>query len=278
MKELINEIKLYGLGLELGESLPLSICPFCEGGRTKENSFSVTRINKGLLYNCFRAKCGVSGMVRSGPPDREDYVPKEWVSRPFKQPLSKLPDPVYEWLKFKYELPRELLDFNSVKYAPKSNRLYMPIYDIEGMDVGGVAKSLPEELSEHAKGSIPEGPKSLNYWREKRPKLHFPFTTLTHSVVVAVEDHLSAMKVGQFLPSVALMGTSLNAEAAVLLKQCYDHLILMLDPDALKASIKIADDYRSMFKTVDVINMKADPKDTKNTHLRELISRHMHRA
>src|SRR5687768_16257684 len=56
-RQVENEIELEALGLDIDESIGNLLCPFCQGGSSGEHKFSITRIDTGLLYNCYRAGC-----------------------------------------------------------------------------------------------------------------------------------------------------------------------------------------------------------------------------
>lgn len=250
------------LELKVNETYPNVVCPFCND---KEKSFSLTRTPVGLLYNCFRAKCGAKGFVPllpheiSAVPDKREFTPKI-----FNLPLRNFSDEECHKYFDKYELSSTLLRENGVKYDQTNHRVVLPINNIDGYRWGYVAKKL--------QGSEYSGPKAVAYFEQQRPKLAYPkYIDSVPGWVAVVEDILSAIKVSQIVESVALMGTSLNDDAAAELASRYHKLIILLDPGAEQQAIKIANKYRLYFNDVKICLLSADPKDTPYKELKGVI-------
>ena len=77
---MFSEIKLLGFNLSEGESMRV-ICPLCRGGHSHEESLSITR-NEGLVWQCFRAKCGIVGSTNGVAFSKDIALP---TKRPRKQ-------------------------------------------------------------------------------------------------------------------------------------------------------------------------------------------------
>ena len=69
-----SDIQLLGSNLSEGETLRV-ICPFCSGGMSAERTLSITR-NEGLVWQCFRAKCGVTGATQGYAFSKSESVAK----------------------------------------------------------------------------------------------------------------------------------------------------------------------------------------------------------
>lgn len=252
----------FDLGVE--ESIRIT-CPFCEAG--DEQSLSLKRTNEGLLYKCFRAKCGARGFISSMPGSTsiDLHKKKKFTPRPFKHNLANIPDSVYKHLFDKYGLTKEELNEQGFKYEPKYNRIYMPIFDKRGEEFGADTKALGERTG---------APKTITYFTREECKLHFPRGRHQgEGPIVVVEDILSSVKVSRYVKSVALLGTTINNEKIVELRKVTKDVILMLDGDACAIALKYKKKYSFYFRNFLVILLsKEDPKDIKEQELEALIS------
>ncbi len=60
-----EEIKLLAEGMDIDDTIR-TICPQCNGGSTKEKSFSISIDRDGILYNCYRSvNCGLKGVIKN---------------------------------------------------------------------------------------------------------------------------------------------------------------------------------------------------------------------
>lgn len=249
-----NEIRLEAVNLDVEETTYASPCPRCG----ERSSFSITRTPSGILYICHRVSCGIRGFIPSNSPTTDS--PRErpqFSASPFREKLTSLPEDLLAWLDSEYELDATTVARNGWKYAPYTERLYMPTTDYFGQHTGAVAKRLP--------GSIYEGAKVINYREKEGIRLHFPITqpAMEERIVVVVEDVMSSVKVSKVAPSCALLGTSMNDEQAGFLASHYDKVVLALDPDAINKAMKLQSRFTSIFKRGLVLRLfEKDPKDT----------------
>ena len=261
-----RQIQLDASELSVGDTIRTA-CPFC--GAAHERSFTITRQELGLLYNCFRAKCPATGFISSIPgtttlEKEEQKKKKEFVPRPFEKPLVKLPDEVAQWLFDKYELPLEALEYEGIKYEPEYKRTYAPLFNSEGYEVGGETKKTDF--------SGDGAPKTLRYPTAQSSGLHYVRAGARRAgPIIVSEDVLSAIKLSKYFKSVALLGTTFNAQIAGELAQQTDTLIMYLDPDAINKALRYRKKYSLYFRNFFVVVGSKDPKDTPHTELQQLL-------
>jgi DNA primase len=243
MTNVAEEIKLLGLGLNHGESV-LEHCPFCKA--THEKTFSVTRDGAALLFNCYRASCGESGLIyTSGSPKKLDR--KQFTSRPFTKPVRELDE--VERLDLESRWYTHNADW---KITTDEDWLVIPTKDASGYVWGTYIKRVPWKFF--------TGKKTILYTEtEFPPHLHFPYP-LTSTQIVLVEDPISANRVPN---GVALLGTHVKKETLIYLKRLgIEHIDFALDFDAVKKAVKASREAGTMFSTkVLVWDSKVDPKD-----------------
>ena len=89
---------------------------------------------------------------------------------------------------------------------------------------------------------------------------------------VLVEDSISAIKVTRVVTSSPLLGAHLSIHKATLLSRYFNHLTLWLDYDKMSSMVKFCERYKYLFKTIDYICTKKDPKDVPDEQIKELLN------
>lgn len=250
-----TEIRLRAATLAIGQTLPLSICPFCNGGMSEEKSFSISRVEAGLLYHCYRATCANSGgfLAAEGAHLSQAVSPKKvFTPKVFKDRTQELSHAQVLFFQNKFGLTKEELEDNRIAYCPTRNSFVFPIHDIRGYNIGVVDRSYADRK-----------PKSISHWEKDLPKLHFPYQKDRGDSIVLVEDTISAIKVCRYISAAALLGSHLSADVAeYLVSVGIKRVILALDPDAIKKALKIQKKYKALFpKGFEVKFLDKDPKD-----------------
>lgn len=260
-----ESIKSSSLDLIVGESV-VGVCPFCLARH--ETSFSITRSEEGILYNCFRASCGARGFVSSGiwsmPLKRRKT--KVFPAHVFDHALEELPTYVLDLLKINYELTKEELDEQGIKFCRAENRIFMPVFDYRAERFGGVTKSLTPSVKRF---------KTINYFDRESSRLSYPRRregARKDKGIVIVEDILSAIKTNRFCRSVALLGHSINDNQIKELRGETDTIVLMLDGDVFEKALNLKKKFGFYFRNFFVKYMSKDPKDTDSTKLEEIIN------
>lgn len=260
-----QQILLEASSLEIGESSDVTLCPVCGGGRTKELSFSVSRIAEGVLYNCYRASCQYSGFI---PTKTALITPKkvrESKHRPYTKATCSLNEEVLKFLTNKFELTEEDMSWAGWQYGDEDGRIIMPVRNALGYDIGCVARSYSPHTTCKAL-AYPNGTGS--------PWLAY-FERHESSWVVLVEDIVSALKISKVCPAVALLGTNLSDDKAIDIALRYSNVLVWLDKDAISAAYKMLEKYRLMFRNFIVHHgSNLDPKDTKLVDIEYILKQY----
>ena len=228
-------------------------CPNCG-----EKTFTVTNNMGSLVWNCYRASCGIKGGtrvrmsaddIRAGFTGADDFA---------KQDTFKLPDYIVPHNHDIAEIAMELYGLDAkalgLMYDVKENRMVFPIVH-DGKVVDATGRSLGKRL-----------PK----WR-RYGKSGLPYVSGRGKVAVVVEDCLSAAVVGYgTFVGVALLGTSLQETHKGYLSQ-FSTAIIALDPDALPKTLQMAKELRGHVNDVRVLKLTDDlkyrnPTDMENLH------------
>src|SRR4030066_138431 len=256
--------------LQLGQSLApdesfRTVCPACNGGHSKERSFTMKRVAAGITYNCFRAKCGVHGLIGDGP--RSPATKKEKKGRePYKGQLVGIPSAIFARFFIRYGLGHEDIDPQGIKFASDIGRLYFPIYDYRGYTIGENLKAV----------SISQKPKNLfTKFSDNVPMIHVPLGTQLKDTVVLVEAQIYALKVNKVTPCMALMGTFCSDGCLSLLRQIgikEAHIMLDGDDAGITGALKLLNRLNPFFNTRSIIVPKGkDPKDLSLDEIRSIL-------
>jgi len=224
------------LDIRDGESKRVS-CPECGG----YNTFTVTRKDGRVLYNCYKASCDVSGGVsqkRSVNALRsrlESSVSDATGAGSTYLPEFELPpicthnldrDACLKYIDAMNIQASIDAGYTTVMYDFAEDRCVFLIYDDNNNMIGAVGRAL-------RKGVMPK-------WKryDKRKDLMF-FCGKKQGTAVLVEDCASACTVfASGFTGVALLGTSLN-EHHIYQLRVFDKIIVALDADASQKAIRM---------------------------------------
>lgn len=262
------------MALSLGqyETTYREICPYCNGGDSADRgSFSITRDPRGIVFHCFRAKCGAHGFVPVGAvsasldyetPKKPDYKPKHYY-----RDLEGLPAKIHTLLFERFGLSVSETTANGFKWAGLDQRVYMPVYNELGENTGAI---LRDYTGVEKKKTI------LYHWRPSTHSAgHWPRITASdmpqHRPLVLVEDIVSSIRVARYCPAVALIGTEPSVELIKYLIPRYPKVVLALDPDAYGRAMKHWRTYGLYFDEFKPIKLLADPKDMSHEELKEVM-------
>ena len=264
----IQFIKTEALDLPVDMSKTVHCC-FCDNEKPYPPSLSLTRIDDGILYNCFRASCSGQGLIGSLPTDFQvtKGVQKDnFKARPYVMPLYELSQTDKEYLYDRYKLGLVEIDRNSIKSmrGSSSNDFIFPLYDHTGSFYGHTTKRNDAKL------------KAIHYLERKTSNLYWPYSVRRspwdRKTVIIVEDVLSAIRVNRFKQGVALLGTSMTKEKVKdLLLAGVENVILALDPDAFVTAQLMQEKWGLFFNTFRVVLLTDDPKDLKHTTLEAML-------
>lgn len=256
-------ILLLGGDLEEGESTPYGECPECKKPGTK--SFNVTRTQGGLLYNCFRDSCDLRGYIgaRSAIPSKRKKR-KVKDSKPYTRTLRPMSGPERARFLIKHGLDYETLVLGRFKYAPEDDAYAFPVMDPRGYERGLVIRYYDgRENKAIAYPDIPDAPWQSWYINNSVE----PF-----KVVALVEDQVSALKLSQWITTVAILGTSMSeAQALEVTNVKPDRVIIALDEDAANSADKLRKWYGLLWGDVEIVYLTLDVKDMQDAEIIEVF-------
>lgn len=215
---------LEDIELTEGQSLRNN-CPCC-GGR---NTFTVSRKQGKLIWNCYKASCDCSGAMH------KKYSLDTIVSKLRQKTFEKTTQCLFElpehFLNVLYTEHEEYLRSVNATDAEtlldiKENRV---VFVIRDPDTHAIQGAIGRAMDRH------KLPKWKRY--DKNPDLLY-FSGDSDTAVL-VEDVASACAVGNAgYTGVALLGTSLHDNHIARLRR-FNHVIVALDKDASKKAIKL---------------------------------------
>lgn len=241
-------------------------CPECLGKKT----FSISKKNGVILYNCFKASCRLSGRVSGNMSSKEvkdrmclnleskflgkyspDFpLPKQFVSPDHDVNKTVSLDTAIQLAEcskyiLKYRLQKAIKSkYCKLVYDLKESRVVFILYDNSSI-VGAVGRSLD--------GSLPK-------WKryDKNKDVLF-MCGEKKGIAVLVEDCVSAVSCfNAGFTGVALLGTNLN-QGHIFKLHVFDRVVVCLDPDASKKAIKM----KKLLDTYIKCNVKFIPDDLK---------------
>lgn len=204
-------------------------CPACRGPKT----LSVTKETGNLIWNCFRAGCGIRGRVGTVRTRSDlaelmrqptgDTIPSMSIPEGWVLPTHH-PDVVI-WMQRNHVWDAYAHKRVDIRYDPRQNRV---VFLVREPSTGRVVDAAGRSLTKGVK------PKWLRYGRSGLPFV----CPKDNSVAVVVEDCASACAVSAVATGVALLGVSLTDQSLGLLRN-YDRAIIALDPDAKMKSLQL---------------------------------------
>jgi hypothetical protein len=220
---------LSSIKIKDGEKRSLD-CPFC-GGRKK---FGVLKQDGKLLWNCFRASCGVKGSYRVGRSITgvTDYIHKRETKAVYYNSLPSIVSSVdnhpeaISYLESVNSLEAYKQGLIKIKYAPRDNRVLF--YTEDGQ--GAVGRALDNRT-----------PKWFTYGNTAEGIL------VGDGIPVLVEDTPSACSVAQLqgFSGYALLGTRITPPIKQRLRQ-FSNVLIILDNDASAKALSLVRSVQSM--------------------------------
>lgn len=255
--------RLLGEDLAVGESTNREKCPSCQGGTSRESSFTVTRQLEGLVYNCYRASCGERGFVGTHGSIVKPGIVKQKL-REYWHPVRGLTSNDVTYFMHRFQINPT----TSTLYIKGSDfdEYIFPIYDIRGLERGyQVRQPAWQGKVRPPRSGRDDAPKARTFPHVREPMQSFYLGGgNTGDLLVVVEDPVSAIKVAQLgVNCVALLGTTVNADKVrewSLLKP--KQVLIALDEDATDVAFKIGRKWGLAFEKTRVVCLDFDLKDT----------------
>jgi Zn ribbon nucleic-acid-binding protein len=225
----MQNIKTYVDGIDIKEGMQFRAnCPSCGG----KNTFTATREDGVVVYNCYKLGCIVKGAVNTGMTAQE--------IRNKLQPRDELPDqeaellvwpeyvvqPSAEHMLHKKFVQRWGLEHEDLMYDVKDRRTVFPIRH-EGRLIDAAGRALD--------GAIPKWFRYTGAADVYKRTVGKP-----NGVVLIVEDVISAVTAAKLIPGLtgmAILGTSLNVTTMKHIDGYYK-VVVALDPDAAHKTLQ----------------------------------------
>ncbi len=271
----LSRIKIKDLAwdadLKVDSSIRLA-CPFCGGGQSKEESFSITRSKDGLLYNCFRDQCREHGFISLYRHDLDvpgtlvAGTPRSRPLEPYRGLLRALTDEMEGWWLDRFEIPSQILAECGVSWAPKEARYYLPIRGPHGRALGYSLRTFYPKAGES---------KVLTFKEDDGLELMgWYISNYENTEAILVEDQVSAMKLFALnLNSISLIGTHLNTSRMYEILGYFSKICIALDKDATQRALTFREKFGLFCTDFRVQILERDVKDTSFESLRGIFKR-----
>ena len=248
-----------------GTSSRHELCPFCKGGSSGEKSFKVYRYGAKLTGKCFRAGCGAGVLISNN--SQEELQTDAHVRKRPKLTIMPLPYQAYDILYKLVGLTKEQLDREQVGFDPNSNRIVYSSFNDAG-DVMAYQARKYSELGDDGKKQ-----KVITYPMVDKLGWAYPRNRHENSDLFLVEDMPSAIRLSEYVPTAALLGTYIDREeAARHAKMGIRRLYIALDEDATNKAYHYAEKLSTLFYTVTVIKLDKDIKNCSNTEIEGILN------
>lgn len=260
--------------LALAEELPIGTHTkfACVNQCGSDRSMIVNHSHKEYSAYCFR--CGKIGYQNKGYQTLQQLEKIRELDKLARSAVTRveLPhDTIFDFELFSAEARFWLLSASisgvlckkhGIGYSPRLQRVVLPVYN----STGGLSFFQLRRI-------VGNGPKYISPSVD-RSAILFVVTPDGSSLdeIVVVEDILSAIRVGEHIPTASLLGTSISTQQAAFLSK-YKRVITWTDPDS--AGIKGATDVRRIMSlTSDVRNITSelDPKLMSNDDIKEKLN------
>jgi hypothetical protein len=272
-------VEMEAIDLAPGESLAGLLCPFCNGGRSRERTFSVSRVADGILHNCFRASCSEGrGFVPTGAVLRNPSRPPAIkLDRPYTGEYRPLESQDTDYFRNRFDLDLPPVGPVGVnEYGQYVLQVLNPLGLARGYVVrrrGWSGMDSPRPLN------VSDGPKTRLFMNNSQqvPLSWYKPADLrdrwANDVAVLVEDQLSAMKVQQAgFTGIALLGTHLEANRVREIGMFRPKLVVIaLDQDATPVALGMARTWGLSFNKTRVALLEHDLKDIARDDIREVL-------
>ena len=230
-----DQIALIGEGLGMSNTARMK-CLYCND---PQHSFTVTRLDDGIVYSCYRDSCRLmnpsTGFIGASGVYRGKQAAPKVLKKVFTGTVHDLTQEQHYILEAVYGFSDHDIACARIKYCPERGRYVLPVLDPYGVQRGVVVRRV---------GGKDDGwPKAISYQDTIDSLLcswYYATGDTRFQTIVLVEDIFSAMRVARVgAVGVALLGTHLTVEVlAEIAAQMPTRVIVALDRDATAQAIK----------------------------------------
>lgn len=251
-------------------------CPKCaENGRDrKKNNLGVYEDGSSYCYSCGYSKSSLGSNALRWSSSKQPTLVASNVVLP-EDVESYFPTACIEWIN-QYELTKNDLYANKCLWSNKLQRLIFPIYSEPN-------RSLLAWQGRYF-GTREDSPKWISYGKLDTI-FHIFNRERSRSSLVLVEDIVSAYKVSKVRVGhsendsgrsgacavMPLFGSYISPKKLAALKLLTDKLILWLDPDKYKESVKFCKEAQILGLPCTVVNSDKDPKEISYESIDKLL-------
>lgn len=257
MYEIIKEA---AESLNNGDSTRI-FCPFC--GDSSEKTMSVTREVATVLYHCYRAGCAKSGVIGasvSRTKRKKEFKPKIFSKTTIPAISNMTPSAYLDH----YEISTGSMLYENIGWLPEERRIVFPLFNWGGYKWGTLTKTVDPGVK----------PKTILYQEVDGPVIHFPMGCDENQILILVEDVISAIKISEYNPCAAILGTHISEDMVMYLKGLpFKEIRIMFDSDATSKALGYVKKYKGILNlsVLEVSKPYSDPKDIPRSQLEEMF-------
>ncbi len=260
----IADVRALASGLAHGEQVTGILCPYCQGGHSKERTFSIKREKIIVKFICHRGSCGQQGevLIVGAYLQPAQIVKKPYIMAPKLKPLN---DAQYELLLSRFGFSKDECIQAPWLWDNDKDRLWLPIHNLRQTDhLGYTLRSFQSHVKRKALTIVDSQTEPVADWniRDSQSK-----------TLIIVEDQLSARKVYRQFNCVALLGTHLSEALVRQIKIAdFNTIVLCLDKDAFSTGLKHKKRYDELFAEFIVKQPQIDLKYLSNEEIKTLVT------
>ena len=242
----------------MGTCISHEACPKCRREGNDRTGNNLARYNDGGAY-CFSCGYWEAGNGLSSISKETEESPNT-ISLP-RGVSQVLPKRALDWLQ-KYSLTDHDIKLNNILWSEYHQRIIFPII-ISGNLEGWIGRAVESSV-------IPKV-----YTRGMLHESNYIIGNLSGMSIVLVEDIISAIKIaGTFEYSVLpLFGSHITSRRLLTLRRYYDNIIIWLDKDKEKESIKFAQRARDFGINCRSVITDNDPKEYTHSEILSFLTK-----
>jgi len=237
----------------------LAYCHHC-GKRGRFDSLKHSTIQQIKSIAIYGKSC--SKISATGRPRIKYKLPKD-----YERDYKKWGSGAYVWLR-RYGITDEEIKSNNIGYSELYGRVILPMFGKKGIDF---------VVMRRVNSMDNDSPKYLTFSNVEHPLYITQSATalgaLTDTVVLT-EDILSAIKVARYVPSIALLGTSINERTLEYVSR-YNNVIIFMDDDnqqVRNSQLRIKNRLEPFVDSSTIIHSGGiDPKEMSDKKLKEIL-------
>ncbi len=254
------------IDIEMGETKRIT-CPFCNG----KSTFTISKMEDGvILYNCYRATCYVRGKKQGQyyasdikkKLDKKEDKGYNYISDKHFTAITSSPRAI-KWLRDRHSLEAIVHNRIDIKWDERRKSIFFPIKEY-GEIIDGVDTPLNKKQWRR-RGNSNKGLIVPHYGEYSEHQIYTPRVGL-------VEDAPSACNVSNIMDACAMLGVHLTEEMLLDIFNNWDQAIIMLDPDAQNAALKIKGQL-TPFVDTHILRLSDDPKNIPTRELKEIFDK-----